>query len=430
MNNSKLIHDYLDGKLQQPGQDMLFAELANNAELRNEFNQQMKMHMIAQNDMAMISPPAAATNAIFAELGFSIPPSGGAGDGAAGAGFGASFLAFMKRYLPGAATAVVSAVLTGLIIYWLLDFDRSNSASINSDVAADSKPVITSVEGSYSPIMYMQAQNNSLTEADVQRIINNAMARYMTKVDNYYKNYYTALINLSKNNRADNNRRDSYQNVENVPRSDFNMMDYLTDNSSTVTIQNNNRDMLIDNNGNSNLNNSQTLNPQMTPKEIISNFNLSFRGFSTRSNINVNVPSQSNPWFNNMGVGASYNLAKNHELGVEVGQESFPQKFNRQVYGEELTYYQNPILFWYGVTYRYSLKQIFVPNVFYPYFQVMGGFTKVGPLGRAQIGLSYSPDKRVTFNLGLEGTALWYNVQKTVYDTKKIGLTYGISISY
>ena len=85
MNNSKLIHDYLDGKLQQPGQDMLFAELANNAELRNEFNQQMKMHMIAQNDMAMISPPAAATNAIFAELGFSIPPSGGAGDGAAGA---------------------------------------------------------------------------------------------------------------------------------------------------------------------------------------------------------------------------------------------------------------------------------------------------------------------------------------------------------
>lgn len=188
--------------------------------------------------------------------------------------------------------------------------------------------------------------------------------------------------------------------------------------------------MLIDNNGNSNLNNSQTLNPQMTPKEIISNFNLSFRGFSTRSNINVNVPSQSNPWFNNMGVGASYNLAKNHELGVEVGQESFPQKFNRQVYGEELTYYQNPILFWYGVTYRYSLKQIFVPNVFYPYFQVMGGFTKVGPLGRAQIGLSYSPDKRVTFNLGLEGTALWYNVQKTVYDTKKIGLTYGISISY
>jgi hypothetical protein len=312
----------------------------------------------------------------------------------------------------------------------LLDFDSGNSAAANNNVAVDTKPVVTSLATDYSPVLPIQMQNLGLTEVDVQRIINDAMAKYMTKVDNYYKNYYAALVNLSKNGMSEERQTNRDKIPDNLAQSNFNLLDYLTVNSSQETIENNNPDMLVNTYNNSSLNNSELINPRMSPKEIISNFNLGFRGFSTRSNLTVDVPSQSNPWFNNMAVGASYNLKKNHEIGAEVGQEAFPQKFERKLYGDDLTYYQNPILFWYGVTYKYSLKQIFVPNVFYPYFQVMGGFTKVGPLGRAQIGLSYSPDKRVTFNLGLEGTALWYNVQKAVYDTKKIGLTYGISISY
>jgi hypothetical protein len=427
MNNSKLIHDYLDGKLKQPEQDMLFAELAQNSDLRYEFNQQMKLHMITQSDMAMISPPASATNAIFAELGFSIPPSHGGGHGGA---FFAAVKSSVKKYLPNVTTAVLTAVITALVLYWLLDFNYGNSINTGDNNAAQNKPVVTSLEGDFSPILPVYIEKQGLTEADVQRIINNAMLQYAEKMDKYYENYYSQLL------AAFNSRNSTTQNDRladnSTERNDFNFLSYLTDNNSDVIENNNveNNNLLTPNGNNSNLNNAVTLNPKLTPKQILSNFNLSFRGFAAQSNVNVNVPSQSNPWFNNMSVGASYNVTPVHAVGVEVGQEAFPQKFIREHYGEELTYAQNPILFWYGASYRYSLKKVFIPNVLYPYVQVLGGFTKVGPLGRAQLGLSYSPDKRVTFNLGIEGSALWYNVQNKIYNTNKIGLTYGVSVSY
>ncbi|GEM_PF-1140100 len=435
MNHNRLIHDYLDGKLEQHRQDMLFAELSNNTELRDEFNQQMKMHMIAQNDMAMIAPPAAATNAIFSDLGFSIPPSGKGGDSGAGAGFGAAALTFLKKYLPSALLAVASAVLTGLVIYWLLDFDRGNSSNLtNANVENNSKPIVSSMEGQSVPVLPMYFRNDGLSAADVQRIVNNAMSNYMVKVNNYYKDYYTALINLSKDmNSRDEQLRQDFANVRRTPRSDFNLLRYMATNNVQKPI-NKNRNALLVNNSNliplSQTDNSAIVNPYLLADDFISNFNLSFRGFTTRNETVVQVSSQSNPWFKNMGIGVSYNIANNHEFGVEIGQEAFSQNFDRKLYGEELTYFQNPVLFWYGAKYKYSMKQLFVPNVFYPYFEIMGGFTKVGPLGRAQIGLSYSPDKRVTFNLGLEGSSLWYNVQKKIYDSKKIGLTYGVSVSY
>ncbi len=422
MNNSKLIHDYLDGNLKQPEQDMLFAELANNSEMRNEFNQQMKLHMIAQNDMALITPPAATANTIFAELGFRIPPGDTPSSGAS-AGFGSNITRIFKKLLPNMVTAIVAAALTAFILYWLLDFgntDFANKAGANS---SDAKPLVSS-KGDNMQIVPVYPQQNGLSEADVQRIINNAMSNYMNKVDNYYRDYYAALLNLTKNNSQEQNRN---ANVTEQPNSNFKFWEYLVNNNQEQPRNNNS---LTTDNNKMNRDAYLTLTPNTNPNSIISNFNLSFRGFSTRSNINIDVPSQSNPWFNNMSAGASYNLHPNHALGVAIGQEAFAQVFNRKLYGEDLKYFQNPLLFWYGATYRYSLKQLFVPNVFYPYIELMGGFTKVGPMGRAQVGLSYSPDKRVTLNLGLEGTGLWYNVQGKVYQTNKIGLTYGVNISY
>lgn len=43
MTYDRLIHDYLDEGLSDTMQESLFNELANNSELRNEFNKQLKL---------------------------------------------------------------------------------------------------------------------------------------------------------------------------------------------------------------------------------------------------------------------------------------------------------------------------------------------------------------------------------------------------
>jgi len=424
MNNSKTIHDYLDGELSSTRQDALFAELAKDSALRDEFNQQMKLHMISQSDMALISPPAATTNAIFANLGFTIPPSAGnslASDSTvSGGGLAATVIMFLKRHAANVMTAVLSAVLTGLIIYFLIDYNFGNNSNFAANQDMKNYPAVAS-SGSSPVTVIPSIDQSGISEADVSRIVNDAMSKYMTEINNHYQNYYAALQEQRLNDVSEPNSTSNQPNVIYVPYEK-----YFT---NTPVESDYNREPVI----NSNLGNDNVLTSTASINPVASyetDYTVYLRGYSAKSNVNVNVPSQSNPWFINMGLGAAYNINNEHRVGVEIGQEAYPQVFQRSSWGEELTFYQNPVLFWYGATYRYSMTDIIIPDVLYPYAQVMGGFTEVGPVGRAQLGLSYRPDERVSFNLGLEGSGLWYNVDNTIYNTKKFGFTYGVSINY
>ena len=73
MSYSRLIHEYLDGQTDIVQEDILFAELAKNPDLRIEFNEQVQLQNVALTDMRTITPPAETTNAIFSKLGFTIP---------------------------------------------------------------------------------------------------------------------------------------------------------------------------------------------------------------------------------------------------------------------------------------------------------------------------------------------------------------------
>jgi hypothetical protein len=423
MSYNKLIHDYLDGELGQTQQDMLFAELAHNADARHEFNQQMKLHRIAQNDMSVIAPPVATTNAIFSQLGFSIPPAGFAGGNAstaAGAGIGAVLMMFFRKYSGNILTAISGALLTGLIFFYLANFEPDRIPVNNNQAVrtVQTPPVISSIEGSAPVMQSPMVVGNNFSADDVERMINSAMNNYMSKIDDYYKQYYAASNQQLKDNEnkiADvpiktvNNDVSEYKPNNFIQKTEPQLLPPTIKQDNTVPVNN---------------------QPLLMPANSSSLFNFSARAYSANSSVAVDVPSKSNPWFSNMGVSLSYNLSQKHSLGIEVGQEAFPQSFTRTQYEEILAQEQNPMLAWFGATYKYSMMNWFIPDILFPYVQVLGGVTKVGPLGRAQIGIQYRPDKRVSFSLGAEGSVLWYNVQGKVYDTKKLGLTYGVSIHY
>ena len=76
MINAQLIHDYLDGEVDSGTEEMLFARLRADSEMRKEFNTQMKIVSLAQRDKAMTIPPPALTNSLFNKLGYDLPMTG------------------------------------------------------------------------------------------------------------------------------------------------------------------------------------------------------------------------------------------------------------------------------------------------------------------------------------------------------------------
>lgn len=428
MSYSKLIHDYLDGELNGSEQDMLFSELSANSEVRTEFNQQMKLHLIAQNDMATITPPVSTTNAIFSQLGFSIPT----GDFRATVSTPtepsktaayAAIWSFFKRYSPNLFTAIVAAGLTGIILFFLLKHNGQPiiiNPSTNSltERTIQTEPAFA-VDGTTTPV------NGSINQQQIASIISRSMDEYYRKLQAENAELYRSLAMLTQQQR---NNTSDYTSVER----DGSMTDNLTtfyNSGSLRLIEPPNT--IIESNKPIVTNNTQQLAQSIMPlKSDNSRFGIEFRGVANSSPVKVNVDPKSNPWFKNVSLGLNYQLSDYHALGVEVGQESFPQVFQNTIDGQKLTQYQNPNLVWYGGTYKLSLKDMIVPNVLYPFVQVFGGATSVGPLGRVQAGFQFKPADKVTFTIGGEAAMLLYNVQGNVYNTNKYGVTYGVSINY
>lgn len=425
MEQTRLIHDYLDGELEASQQDLLFKELANNSELRHEFNSQLKIHTIVKNDLATVNAPVETTNAIFSQLGFHIPPTDFRPDPAIAAdlarhtgGWATAVMLFLKKYTPQLMSTIFTAGLTALLVYYLMDRTGGERIVINGN---NPVPVVLSAEGPLYPTATAMP-DNGMSRAEMKRIIDESLRNYMTQMTN---NYNENIKNFIANYQAQN------------PQSRGNEFAVQRDNMFGNGLSVHRNSDLIANRpqySNSPSVNNQEYNNALPYIPIRSDyntkFNLSLRGITSKGNPDVTVPVNSNTLFNNVGLGLSYNLSDYHTVGIEAGKEAYPQAFSGTNYTERLKYQQNYSYFWYGATYKLSLSEMFVPKVFFPYAQVFGGATTVGPLARATVGLQYRPDKRVTFSLGAEGSVLYYNYQGNLYNSQKYGLTYGVSINY
>lgn len=428
MEKSRLIHEYLDGELEQTQQDVLFRELANNSELRNEFNSQLKIHSIVRNDIGTISAPVATTNAIFGQLGFQIPTTdyrpepGLASDLVRKTGtWGGALLLMLRKYSPYLMSAILSAGLTALLVYFLFDKFGGEKVIINGNTNI---PAVKSFDGPlFSAGTTLPA--NGMSQAEMKRILDESLKNYIAQFE---ANYNENMRNFVANNQIQSNNNQSntsFEQRDNMFGNNLNVRrnsDLLSFRPSSNVNQNNL------NGPNSEYNNAISYIP--IRNDYNTKFNVTVRGITSQSVLDVSVPTNSSPWFTNVGMGVSYNLNDYHSLGIEAGKEAFPQVYSRAIPGENQLWKQNPTFFWYGATYKLALSEIFVPKIFYPFAQIFGGATSVGPLARAIVGLQYRPDKRVTFNLGAEASILYYNYQGTLYDSKKYGLTYGVSINY
>jgi hypothetical protein len=412
MDYSKLIDLYLEGELSSVEQDLLFAELSKNPELRELFDSEIKLHLFVQKDYSQITPPVESTNYIFSAANFKIPNSGYS-PGSSGGKFIAAFnnaKQFIGKNLSYIVSSVVGSALTFFLLWLLLPFGTTER-NIATTQQFEPTPYIYAGESQAIPIESQRETQPGISKEAIDRLIQNAFENALNK-------YLAENVNQIAKSTGKPNNQDLLTLSETRLENNYVLQRETKFPELRTT---NNGDLYF-------LNQSSDLTGFLSKN--LGRLSLTARGFSMKATPDVKLNQSENTILNNSAIGLSYYITDNTAIGLEIGQEKFPQSFTLTAYGETKYQKQNPLLLWYGLVFRQSIPELFKIESIRPFAQLFLGTTTVGPLARGTIGLQYSPDRRVSLILGWESSYLLYKVQNTYYNTQKNGLTYGVSIRY
>lgn len=126
---------------------------------------------------------------------------------------------------------------------------------------------------------------------------------------------------------------------------------------------------------------------------------------------------------------ASYKLSKNTTVGIEVGYDTYYQRFKTLDLTTNIEYDNEiyPSLWWLTAFIR---QQIPITEQFAAFAQGAAGMGLTGPTGRGIIGFTFIPDTRTEIMIGLEGSSIMFQDINSPKFSSKIGLTYGVSVKF
>lgn len=429
MNNNNLLQDFLDAALPDNLQKEMFEKLAQDKALRRELQINMGIEKFAHLDRANYKVPAELTQSVFSDLGIAFPAPNTNGNRKAILmvslllllGFlvaGGSYMIYKNYYTqPGGENAIAKTKV-------LKKIPIVNSVAINSE--------------SYA-IGYNAGRNDAISSIGTGTNRSNS-ENTGNRSGKSQKSQFNALSKGSENSgllayaedaSANTDSRNSQESeksytLERIERVNFNI-------SSMRTNYSNSADFGFSEQYNGNLNQPQMngslslfpINQLNTYRET--KWNIVFRKLPAKS-LNQSSIQANNAIYANTALGVSYNLSCTHSFGVEFGYENFSQQFTLE--GGTLKYDQNPLMLWYGGFWNYTPRALNIAGVVQPYTQIFGGGTSIGPLVKAQAGVSVNLLRNIYLNIGAEYGILIYKVESNYYNSRNIGGTVGLKFSF
>ncbi len=455
MTPSELLHHYLDDGLPPEQEETLFAGLAADPELRAEFSGHIRLNSMIQADIRAVTTPSGLTASLFAGLGLktmSIP-----GETASAARPPGSMPSRIKRLLPHAITAVLTALLTGgaLFVYSGSRPMRENgSSSASLQGSNESLRPNRETEATFMAAAEGQAAHRDFVDnGPGQKIA--ARPEMTIALDNLAamppsnppptvcRSGETAGPGEAKTTPAGIGipqpdpgrnaaalaleRSSSIEDVREIQPLPANAPEPL----EIAAVQ---RSRILDWNESGG---------------FLSNLIFEMRILNSRSWPDVDLPYNSHDLFKDMAISAVYKISENHAFGVEYGRETFGQEYESMVFLDNaptedpirLVYsppapwiagvvQRNKMLDWYGLVWKVSLPEFGILNFVFPYARALAGATELGPLLKLRTGLEMYPTNYSMFNLGLEGTMLHYSVDGAWNNTWKLGVTFGLAVGF
>ncbi len=381
---SRMLYAYLDGELDGAHEEALFRMLSDDSALRAEMQDQLTIRKAVQHDSQAYTPPAAVTAAIFSTLGFSIPSTAEAATlGGAGRVWFASGSALL-------------AVVTSLLLSTL--FPGANDATLASAGVTDKPAIVLHVEDAQAlPDVPSATKHRPVETATVTEAHDAAAAAVVIPVE--VSAEVASDIPASQPQRSDD--------IACLPPFAFQA------------------------GGEPDLRGVRApFIPFVNLLRIpVDGMMLYARNSSTNATPSSTIESGSGFPLTDVNIGALLPLSSYHAVGIEIGRETFPQIFSGMLRGAAVRYEQSPVAYCAMAVYQINAGEL-LPYIV-PFAQIQAGAAyKLGPLARATMGLAIRPFDRVSLLVGAEGSVLAYKFQDKWFDTKKLGLTYGLSYEF
>lgn len=435
---TSLLYDFVDGSLEHQHEEMLFAEMSTNQELRNELKELLALNGALQSDVKAFVPPVESTMKIFNTLGYTAPIAAvTAATVAANAGSSgaiSSFFAKAGTYIGGYIHALLSGVVitaTSLAVLFGTDTIQfsSDTQSVQSSAMA-SKQYIPQTQ---SPIN--TESNTNTIQTDTRNTVKETV-RYVyisspTQQSSGNSGNQAAVNQTSLNveNQASDIQNRAIQEESMIPSAQESATVTTTETLAHSSAQSptstwGNITQVQVNDGPLSvpygMNNSSYLN---TPPD---QWTLQFRRLDMQTANNNDLMPQSSTFPFNGALTALYTVSPDFAIGLEMGYERFAQTFESvNAQNRRIEVYQQPNLLTAGLALRYTPLRF--DNIT-PYLQASAGFSQIGMVNRASVGFMYAPNQTLSFTLGIESSMLQYKEKNTSYSSFNYGLSYGLSI--
>ncbi len=379
MKNISKIYELLDGSLPEAEKVEIFKELANNKDLREEFNYASSLNKTISENKDIFSVPAGSKSAVFSIIGLQLE------------GVSTSF--FSSKLSVG----VVSSVVTFILLTSLYFLTNSNEVVYQNQDDTFSK-FTSSIQLPVESVNYY----NETSEA--KSVLNLAI---INKEDLKNQDY------IFDNNKANKKLEKNFEEYK-----EFALL------SQSEIALNSNINLVKDNYNNSinKLNKVNILESNLTNSNFYIEWNTS---------VNQNLPGETiSPSriqkFNNNNLALFYKFNKNLDFGLEVRQENFFQK-----YEDELKFYeQTPNFTTYSLAIKYNLFENIIFQNMSNYIKFQGGGNQGGIVSRFALGLNYEIYDGFGLNANLEYSNLFFKNNFNNYNSEKITLNYGIKYMF
>lgn len=398
MEQSELIHKFIDEGLDPITEQNLFESMAKNPSLRSEFKQYLSFERAALTDFTAYQPSMGATNAIFSNLGITAIATSSTATNIAATSFWAKYSGLIF-------TNIASVIITAALFYFF-NMQNSDNGNISNLGGNTQKPNFE--QSNQIPIVSNNALENK--EEEIQPVKEKIKYVYIQKKDKD--------ITLPVEEQAVNEDQNSLSDVDLnlISAADFNKQNLANPIFQKENISNSNVFEKIGA--------IQMIPFEYAVKSIgLDNISVMFTGNDSYSLPQSPLPRSSQPIFDSKSLILMYDFNPNFAVGVDVRQEFYYLDYTGQIESKDFRYEQNTNYTSVGIVGKWNWLNY---NSFKSFANLYLGGNKVGQIGRFMIGTEISPSKEYGFIIGVEGSLLRHLHQNKEFFAKKIGLNYGI----
>lgn len=429
-----VINRYFDEGLTPEEEEILFKKVAEDAELRNVFNQHLQLNMMTVRDASIITPPIETTEGIFKTLGFKIPNN----TSRFKTGFtkiGISLAVLIFASLLSVTTISISELIQGNNVSETTITNIPKKANNSMKHLFNYSNNINNLENNNDNTSNIDKYNDNVSENTGS---NKVGLTYSQKAQALLKSLYGKKSSDLQDEALSTENIDILTDTDNNTDETNKVFEVKNLLSAALPTTNNdyNINKITANNSNYALTAANSLTSSM--EESLSEFNKIYGNSYSKptyilllnkavvQNNKLSNISENNALWNNIDLSLSYNISQSHSIGASIGWKDFSQTFNRTIGKNQYQQQQVPMLFYGALLYAYDFSNIISTKNINPYIQVSAGGTSIGPI----MGIDLGTNVNVYRNMGVSAAAgynlLFYNVENKIYNSDKLGLKFGV----